>query len=156
MSFIYFRGICALTNRIKELYYRYKDVLAYLIFGGLTTLVNLVVFYLTATLGGWNYQVANVLAWFLSVLFAYLTNRVWVFHSHFTTFRALTHEAVNFFTVRAATLVMDMAIMWIGVSLLQQNEMLTKLVDQVVVVLANYFFSKWFVFRKAKNAAKNE
>jgi len=51
--------------------------------------------------------------------------------------------------------VIDAGIMWIGVSLLMQNEMLTKLVDQVVVVLANYFFSKWFVFRKTKAAAKN-
>jgi len=75
-------------KRLTHLYYQYKDVLAYLIFGGLTTVVNLVVFYLTATRGGWNYQLGNAMAWFLSVLFAYLTNRVWVFHSHFTTFRA--------------------------------------------------------------------
>jgi len=142
-------------KRLTHLYYQYKDVLAYLIFGGLTTVVNLVVFYLTATRGGWNYQLGNAMAWFLSVLFAYLTNRVWVFHSHFTTFRALGQETFKFFSARAATLVIDAGIMWIGVSLLMQNEMLTKLVDQVVVVLANYFFSKWFVFRKTKAAAKN-
>ena len=65
----------------------------------------------------------------------------------------LAKEAVAFFTARGVTLVMDMGIMWIGVSLLQQNEMLTKLVDQVVVVLANYFFSKWFVFHKSKTAS---
>ncbi|GEO65668.1 GtrA family protein [Levilactobacillus spicheri] len=141
-------------KRLMQLYYRYKDVLAYLIFGGLTTLVNLVVFFVTVTLGGWNYQVGNVLAWFLSVLFAYVTNRVWVFHSHFTTLRALGQETFRFFSARAATLVLDVGIMWIGVSLLQQNEMLTKLVDQVVVVVANYFFSKWFVFTKSKAAAK--
>lgn len=142
-------------KRLTQLYYQYKDVLAYLIFGGLTTLVNMVVFFITNNLGHWNYQVANVMAWFLSVLFAYLTNRVWVFHSHFTTFRALERETVKFFSARAATLVIDAGIMWIGVSLLQQNAMLTKLVDQVVVVIANYFFSKWFVFRKTKAAVKD-
>lgn len=140
-------------KRIVQLYQKYQDILAYLIFGGLTTVVNLVVFYVTVTLWGWNYQVGNVWAWFLSVLFAYLTNRVWVFHSHFTTVKALASEAVSFFLARGATLIMDMAIMWIGVSLLAQNEMLTKLVDQVVVVLANYFFSKWFVFKKEKKAS---
>ncbi|AYM03288.1 GtrA family protein [Levilactobacillus yiduensis] len=143
-------------QRLMRLYKKYQDILAYLIFGGLTTVVNLVVFYVTVTLWGWNYQVGNVWAWFLSVLFAYVTNRVWVFHSHFTTFKALVNEAVSFFLARGATLIMDMAIMWIGVSLLQQNEMLTKLVDQVVVVLANYFFSKWFVFKKNKATSADE
>ena len=143
-------------KRLLQLYTKYQDILAYLIFGGLTTLVNLVVFYVTATLWGWNYQVGNVWAWFLSVLCAYLTNRVWVFHSHFTTFKALVSEVVSFFLARGATLIMDMAIMWLGVSRLQQNEMLTKLVDQVVVVLANYFFSKWFVFKKSKASSVNE
>jgi len=137
-------------NRISQLYAKYKSVIAYLFFGGLTTLVNLVVFYVTATMWGWNYQIGTAVAWFVSVLFAYVTNRVWVFHSHFTTFEALWREIVTFFSVQAATLIMDEGIMWIGVSLLAQNEMLTKLVDQVVVVLANYFFSKWFVFRKTK------
>lgn len=143
-------------TQLRQLFQKYQDVLAYLVFGGLTTVINIVVFYLTATLWGWNYQVGNAMAWFVSVLFAYLTNRVWVFHSHFTTMSALTKEVVSFFSVRAATLVMDAGIMWIGVSLLQQNEILTKLVDQVVVVLANYFFSKWFVFRKTKALSRNE
>lgn len=142
-------------KRLGQLYAQYKDVIAYLVFGGLTTLVNLVVFFVTATMWHWNYQIGTAVAWFVSVLFAYLTNRVWVFHSHFTTLRALGQEVISFFSVRALTLVMDEGIMWIGVSLLLQNEMLTKLVDQVVVVLANYFFSKWFVFKKTKAAARN-
>ncbi|QMU07669.1 GtrA family protein [Levilactobacillus suantsaii] len=142
-------------RRIAQLYAQYKDVIAYLIFGGLTTLVNLVVFFITATLWGWNYQLGTAIAWAVSVLFAYLTNRVWVFHSHYTSLGSLGREVVSFFSVRAATLVMDEGIMWLGVSVLLQDAMLTKLVDQVVVVLANYFFSKWFVFRKTKAAAKN-
>lgn len=142
-------------KRIIQLFDHYKDVIAYLFFGGMTTLVNMVVFFITNDLWHWNYQVGNAMAWFLSVLFAYLTNRVWVFHSHFTTFRALEQETVKFFGARAATLVIDAGIMWIGISLLQQNAMLTKLVDQVVVVVANYFLSKWFVFRKAKAMVKD-
>ncbi|WP_407886463.1 GtrA family protein [Levilactobacillus sp. N40-8-2] len=137
-------------KQLLQLYDKYKSVIAYLFFGGLTTVVNLVVFFVTATLWGWNYQIATAMAWLISVLFAYVTNRVWVFHSHFTTFGALWREIFTFFSVRAVTLIMDEGIMWIGVSLLSQNEMLTKLVDQVIVVLANYFFSKWFVFRKTK------
>lgn len=140
-------------KQLLQLYDKYKSVIAYLFFGGLTTLVNLVVFFVTASLRHWNYQIGTAVAWFVSVLFAYLTNRVWVFHSHFTTFGALWREIITFFSVRAATLIMDEGIMWIGVSLLSQNEMLTKLVDQVIVVVANYFFSKWFVFRKTKAAS---
>lgn len=142
-------------KRLYQLYAQYKDIIAYLVFGGLTTVVNLIVFFVTNSLWHWNYQLATVLAWFLSVLFAYVTNRVWVFHSHYTNFSALVQETIKFFSARGATLVLDIGIMWIGVSLLQQNAMLTKLVDQVVVVVANYFFSKWFVFNKNKAVAKD-
>lgn len=70
-------------KQLKNLVTRYYSVLSYLFFGGLTTLINIVVFTVLNSTTGWNYQISNVIAWFLSVLFAYITNKRWVFNSRF-------------------------------------------------------------------------
>ncbi len=94
-----------------------------------------------------NYQVANIIAWFLSVLFAYVTNKIWVFSSKTHGFTALIEEMSSFFFFRILSLIMDVFMMWLGISVLHANPVLTKIVDNVVVVVANYFFSKWYIFK---------
>lgn len=94
-----------------------------------------------------NYQIANVIAWFLSVLFAYITNKIWVFSSKTRGLSALTKEISSFFFFRGLSLIMDVFIMWLGISILQVNPLLTKIIDNVVIVVANYFFSKWYIFK---------
>lgn len=130
----------------KQLWHQYSSVLAYLIFGGLTTLVNILVFGVANFV--LPYWLANVLAWFVSVLFAYFTNRRWVFTTHATSRRAQLREMASFFWYRALSLGIDELIMIIGVSLLGGNQMLVKLIDQVVVVILNWFFSKLFIFKE--------
>ncbi|MFC6170709.1 GtrA family protein [Loigolactobacillus jiayinensis] len=129
---------------IIQLFKKYQAIIAYLFFGGLTTLINIGVF---AILNPFmNYQVANVSAWFISVLFAYITNKLWVFSSKTAGFSEFVKEISSFFFFRILSLIMDILIMWVGVSLLHANPLLTKIVDNVVVVVANYFFSKLFIF----------
>lgn len=94
------------------------------------------------------YQLANFLAWLLSVLFAFITNKLWVFESKFTTVKSFLIEMWWFFFYRIISLGFDAGIMFIGISLLHANGLLTKLVDQVVIVLLNYFFSKFLIFKK--------
>ncbi|KRO26187.1 hypothetical protein IV88_GL000647 [Pediococcus argentinicus] len=96
-----------------------------------------------------NYQVSTVIAWFLSVLTAYVTNKLWVFNSKTETTSELLSEMTKFFTMRVATLLIEMFIMWIGVSLLKWDSILVKIIDNVVVVVSNYFFSKILVFRSS-------
>lgn len=97
-----------------------------------------------------NYQVANIIAWFLSVLFAYITNKLWVFSSKTHGLTNLIKEMSSFFFFRILSLVMDIFMMWLGISVLHANPVLTKIVDNVVVVVANYFFSKWYIFKSNK------
>ncbi|ANK59160.1 GtrA family protein [Loigolactobacillus backii] len=137
-------------QQLLNLFQQYKNVLAYLIFGGLTTLINIGVFGVLNTKTSLNYQIANVIAWFLSVLFAYVTNKLWVFASKTHGLKQLLQEMGSFFFFRVLSLLMDMAIMWVGISLLHANPLLTKIVDNVIVVIANYFFSKWYIFKSAK------
>lgn len=128
------------------LYHKYESVISYLFFGGLTTLINIAVFvWLSPHI---NYQIANVIAWFLSVLFAFITNKLWVFKSKSMALGTFLWEMGSFFFFRIASLGVDALILWIGISLLNGNNLVVKLIDQIVVVILNYFFSKWFIFRK--------
>ncbi|WP_153386192.1 GtrA family protein [Companilactobacillus halodurans] len=133
---------------IEELWKKYKDTIPYLFFGVLTTVVNIASFDILWQFLGWNYQIANAVAYVLSVLFAYVTNKLWVFNSHTSTWGAFWKEMGSFFLFRAASWVIDQGTMTIGVSLLGWNGLLVKFIANVVVVVLNYIFSKFIIFRK--------
>lgn len=136
---------------MTELWNKYKSVIAYLFWGVVTTIVNIGVFQWLSSCIHWNYQLANIIAWFVSVLVAYLTNKVWVFGSHYTTFRAFIVEFIKFYFYRALTLLIDIVFMYVGVTLLGFDsaiqQLVVKILDNVVVVIANYIFSKWLIFK---------
>jgi putative flippase GtrA len=139
---------------MKELWDKYKDAIPYLFFGVLTTLVNIGLFALFAYPLHWNYQIANVVAYFLSVIFAYVTNKLWVFDSHTTTMKAFWLEMGSFFLFRAASWVIDQGTMTIGVTLLGQSKIIVKVIANVVVIALNYIFSKFIIFRKREKFDK--
>ena len=135
-------------KKIKEVYLKYKEIINYLIFGVLTTLVSLIVYYLLVFtfLNPSNpieLQIANILSWVAGVAFAYFTNRKFVFESKE---KNKIKEASKFVTARLVTLIMDMLIMWIGVTILHGNDKIMKLLSQVIVIVSNYLFSKLIVF----------
>ncbi len=139
-------------DKIKDLYLKYKEIINYLIFGVLTTVVSLVTYYICVYTfinpeEAVQLQIANVISWFFGVTFAYITNRKFVFESNEQN---KIKEASKFVTSRIATLLMDMAIMFIGVTLLKFNDKIIKIVSQVVVIIANYLLSKIIVFNKGE------
>ncbi len=143
-------------KKIKELYIKYKEIINYLIFGVLTTVVSLAVYYgLTLTVlnpdKAIELQIANIISWIAAVTFAYFTNRKWVFENKE---KANIKEASKFYLSRVGTLLIDMALMFIFVTKLGVNDKIMKLVVQVVVTILNYIFSKFIVFREKKNETK--
>lgn len=135
---------------MKELYIKYREIISYLIVGGLTTVVSLVTYYacvLTALDPNHPVQLqcANILSWIAAVAFAYVTNRRFVFQSKN---KHMLREAGAFVASRVSTLVMDMALMFVMVTLGGLNDKIAKLAVQVVVTVANYVLSKFFVFHK--------
>jgi putative flippase GtrA len=132
---------------INQLLNKYKPVISYLFWGVITTLVNIVVFAILTKQLHLFYQVSNVIAWFASVLVAYISNKLWVFNSHTESAGDLLAEATRFFLMRTATLVLDVIIMYIGVTLLNGDDIIVKIIDNVVVVISNYAFSKMVVFK---------
>lgn len=129
---------------IKELYIKYKEVVNYLVFGVLTTVVNIVVYFVFADMLHFHYLISNCVAWLLSVLFAYVTNRKYVFESKS---ESIVEEMIKFFVSRLATGGLDMALMWLLVSVLSVNGVASKVLVNVVVVVSNYVLSKIVVFK---------
>lgn len=139
-----------LLKKIIDLYNKYKEITNYLIFGVLTTIVSLAVYYiLTLTIltpdNPISLQSANIISWIAGVIFAYITNRKFVFNSKNEN---LFKEISSFVGARIITLLMDMLIMFIGVTLLKGNDKIIKLIAQVIVIVVNYIFSKIFVFKR--------
>ncbi len=139
-------------EKIKELYIKYKEVINYLIFGVLTTVISLIVYYVTVFTflnpdNAVQLQIANILSWIAGVTFAYVTNRKYVFESKE---KNKVKEASKFVLARVTTLIMDMLIMWLGVTILHLNDKIIKLISQVVIIVSNYIFSKLFVFKNKK------
>ena len=131
-----------------DLMKKYREVILYLIFGVLTTLVNLISYFLLTDVAGVNYLFSNVLAWVLSVLFAYGTNRVWVFQSQAKGTAAIVKEMASFFGARLFSGGLDMGIMFVCVSLIGLPDGVIKILSNILVIVLNYLFSKLWIFKK--------
>ena len=146
-----------MLKKLLNLYKKYKEIVNYLIFGVLATIVSLgvkylLLFSLLEASNAIQLQVAVILSWIAAVLFAYFTNRKFVFESKS---KNKLKEFINFILARVSTLLLEMLIMWFFVTLLKLNSDLYVLIftlfSQIIVIIENYIFSKLFVFKKADN-----
>lgn len=134
--------------RIFEPFYKkYKDVLLYIFFGGLTTIVSIIVFWLFSDKAELHELLANTISWVVSVTFAFFTNRTWVFHSPTKTKKAFIMQAGGFYGGRVLTYLLEQLCLFIFVTLLAYNEMLIKVIATIIVLILNYIISKLFVFK---------
>ncbi|MBQ3151178.1 MAG: GtrA family protein [Clostridia bacterium] len=144
-----------------------REVLSYLFFGAMTTVVSLVSFYIADKLFstvGWlgifhyisgsekdfAYLDANVISFICAVAFAFITNKLFVFDSKSFEKKTLAKELFSFVGARIATFAIDSLLMFLLVTVMSVNEMVSKVLVQIIVVILNYVFSKLFVFRKNK------
>lgn len=127
-----------------------REVIMYLVFGVLTTAVSFVSFYAAERLLGIDYTVSNVISWILSVTFAYVTNKLFVFKSRGVRGMALVWEAARFFLSRLATLAIEEVLLILLVEKLAVDSLVAKVIVTVIVVILNYVFSKLAVFTKRK------
>lgn len=145
-----------LMSKYIKIYKKYEEICNYLIIGGLTTLVNLIVKWIMlytflSSEDAVHIQIAICTSWIVSCIFAYITNRKFVFKSKV---KNITKEIFSFFSTRLLTLGFEMIIMYIFVSLLNMNSdlwiFIWTIVSQIIVIILNYVFSKFFVFKKRK------
>lgn len=129
-------------------YQKHKEKLLYLFFGGLTTVVSLATFWFVNRVMMANEHIANVASWILAVLFAFVTNRVWVFNAKTNGKAAFFKQLLSFYGGRLLTFGAEELLLLVFITWLQFDSILVKIVAQVVVLILNYIVSKLFVFRK--------
>lgn len=135
---------------MKNLWIKYKDIVMYIIFGVLTTLTNILVYWLCAHLLNLGVMPSTIIAWIFAVLFAYLTNRKYVFYSEAVTVSEIIKEIVSFFTCRLATGVVDWICMFVFVDLAHFNDVFIKIIANIIVIILNYVASKLIIFKHKK------
>src|SRR5665648_253547 len=133
-----------IIKNFVTLFMKYKEVLNYIIFGILTTLVNWIVFQFCIEIFLINWSIANVIAWIFAVTFAYVTNRIIVFKS---SSPHVIKELLLFVQFRLVSLLLEMLVMFVLIEMIFFEPFASKIVTSVVVVIANYIFSKAVIFR---------
>ena len=126
---------------------KYKSLVMYAVFGGLTTLVNIAAYYLCFNIIGISNIPSVIIAWILAVSFAFITNKLWVFDSRSFSKEVLKHEIPTFFGARIATGLLDVGIMYLAVDVLHWNSIVWKLISNILVIVINYIASKLLIFR---------
>ncbi len=144
-------------KKLISIYKKNKEVINYLIFGVLTTIISLctkwlLLFTILDQNNAFELQSAIIISWIIAILFAYITNRKYVFESKN---KKKFQEFLNFLIARISTLFLEMFIMWFFVTLLKFNSnlwvVIFTIISQIIVIISNYIFSKIFVFKKEAN-----
>ena len=137
---------------LRGLLAKYRELILYVLFGGLTTLVNWGLYWVLAKPLGVPYLWATALSQVAAILFAYVTNRTWVFESKARGAGEIFLEMVRFFGARGVSFLLDLLCMYVGVGLLHIPDTWMKLFANILVIIANYVFSKLFVFRPSRRS----
>lgn len=127
------------------------NIFVYLFFGGLATIVNIATYFICVEWFSLYYLVANGISWLFAVLFAFTTNKRWVFHSKTEGVVELMIEFGKFLFYRVLSLGMDMGVMYVMIDLMATSNLTAKIVTQIIVVLANYLFSKFLIFNQGES-----
>ena len=131
-----------------ELIMKYKGLILYIMFGAMTTLVNMAAYWLCFDVLGIPNVLSTVIAWVLAVSFAFITNKIWVFDSRSFDGKTLRREIPAFFGARLLTGLLDVGIMYAAVDVMHWNAIPWKLASNVLVIVLNYIASKLVIFRK--------
>lgn len=135
-------------EKYKQLWETHKELILYVFFGGCTTLINIVSYFACRQVLCMPIVPADVIAWLVSVIFAYVTNKLFVFESKSWRPRLVLKESAEFLAARVFSLGVDVVMLYITVTILDFWELPMKVLANVVVIVINYIFSKWIIFRK--------
>ena len=136
---------------IKELFIKYKGIIFYGIFGVITTVINIATYAVCYRVLGVPNVPSNIIAWLVAVLFAFITNKLYVFDSKSMEKKTVISELIKFMAARLATGGVDLLIMFIGVDVMHGPDVVLKVCSNIIVIILNYVLSKLVVFRKKQS-----
>lgn len=137
---------CVYKDKLDNLYKKYKEIIDYIIVGALTTFVSIASYWLLRFIIN-SYMINTIISWICAVLFAYFANRKYVFRSKDDN---ILDEFTKFVGCRLLTLGMEIVLMYVFVSIFNINDMIAKIILQIIILVLNYVFSKFFVFVKTR------
>lgn len=132
---------------IKRLLIKYKELIRYGVCGLITTAINVIAFHVCYEICGIQLLISNTIAWILAFLFAFISNKLWVFESKEWIGKKAVTEMVGFLVARLATLVLDTFLMWLMVDMMTMNGTLSKVISNVITIVMNYLASKFIIFK---------
>lgn len=130
------------------LFTKYKETIYYLVFGVLSTIVNIAVYILCTRTLNIDFIISNWIAWIAAVIFAYITNKFWVFESKKIQIKFLIKEFLSFVSCRIVSGIIEMFLMYVMISILSINDFAVKITTNIVVVILNFIFSKLIIFKE--------
>ena len=140
-------------NKIRELLEKYWELISYAFWGVMTTLVNYVVYFICTKAIGIDYLIANVIAWFVAVVFAFWVNKVYVFRSYQKDAKTMVREFGTFVSARILSGVLETGMLALFVEAMHFNDSVIKIIASVLVVIINYVLSKLIIFKKQEEKA---
>lgn len=141
-----------MTDWIKTQLIKYRELIMYGIFGVGATVINIAVFTVLNRSIQINYLLSNVFAWIAAFIFAFVTNKLWVFESKSWRGNRVVKEMVDFFLVRFGTGVLDMVLIYVFIDVLSWDGVVSKIIDNIVVIIINYVASKFWIFARKENS----
>ena len=138
-------------NKIKELITKYSELISYGIFGVLTTIINYLSYVIFTRVFNLDIVVSNLIAWIVSVIFAFVTNKLIVFKSKKMELKVILKEAGAFLAARIFSLILDMLILYVMSEIMGINDLIVKIISNIIVIIVNYIISKFFIFKKSNN-----
>lgn len=138
----------------QPFYKKNKEMLLYLFFGGLSFIVSVATYAFFNVTVGMTAVIANIWSWIITVLFAFLTNRIWVFAAPTETILDFVKQMISFYAGRVVTLVIEEVILYVGIDVMGGNSIVVKVIAQVIVIVLNYVISKLWIFKKDEEVAE--
>lgn len=132
----------------KKVDFKYAKIFNYLVIGFFTTVINISIYSILVMINI-NYMISNLVAFCISILFAYITNKKWVFNNSNEN-EIDAKELTKFFLSRVATLIMESTMLYVCINLFMLNQYSIKIITNIIVIVVNYILSKYIVFEKEK------
>ena len=129
---------------------KYKETISYLIFGILSTIVNIATYVFFSRIIKINFIISNIIAWFVAVIFAYITNKFFVFESKNINIKFILKEITSFMSLRILSGLTELILMYIMINIMLINDFIVKIITNIVVVILNFIFSKLIIFKNKK------
>lgn len=129
---------------------KYKETISYLIFGILSTIVNIATYVFFSRIIKINFMISNIIAWFVAVIFAYITNKFFVFESKNINIKFILKEITSFMSLRILSGLTELILMYIMINIMLINDFIVKIITNIVVVILNFIFSKLIIFKNKK------